>query len=173
MPVPILSIVGRSSSGKTTLLENLIPVLKTRGYKVATIKHNLHDFEIDQPGKDTWKHQKAGADTVIISSPLKLAIIEKIEEELSLQELAKKIQEVDLVLTEGFKREQEMKIEVIRGNDQPVCTQKEGLWALVINPESGSGSEVPVSFRNAGLPIFLWNQLEKLVDAIEQEFLRG
>lgn len=72
---PIVSIVGRTNSGKTTLIEKLIPELKKRGYKVGVIKHTKHQFEIDHPGKDTWRMTKAGADTVVIVSDKKLAMI--------------------------------------------------------------------------------------------------
>lgn len=74
MIIPIICVVGRSKSGKTTLLEKLIPELKRRGYRVATIKHHSHPgFEIDVPGKDTWRHAQAGSDHVIISAPDKVA----------------------------------------------------------------------------------------------------
>ncbi|MCU0489929.1 MAG: molybdopterin-guanine dinucleotide biosynthesis protein B, partial [Anaerolineales bacterium] len=77
MTAPILSIIGKSNSGKTTLLEKLIPELRQRGYRVATIKHHAHaGFEIDQPGKDTWRHAQAGSQVVVITAPDKLALIE-------------------------------------------------------------------------------------------------
>jgi len=72
--IPVVSIVGKSNSGKTTLLEKLIPELKRRGYRVATVKHDTHGFEIDRPGKDTWRLAQAGADAVVISSGDKLAL---------------------------------------------------------------------------------------------------
>ena len=80
MTIPILSIVGKSGSGKTTLLEKLIAELKRRGYRVATIKHHAHPgFEIDQPGKDTWRHAQAGSDHVVIAAPDKIASIRRLE----------------------------------------------------------------------------------------------
>ena len=67
--IPIVSIVGRSNTGKTTLIEKLIPELRRRGYRVATIKHNIHGFDIDHEGKDSWRHKKAGARLTVIASP--------------------------------------------------------------------------------------------------------
>ena len=71
--IPIVSIVGKSGAGKTTLIEKMIPELKKRGYRVATIKHDVHGFDIDHEGKDSWRHKKAGAHATIISSPWKVA----------------------------------------------------------------------------------------------------
>ena len=77
--IPVISIVGgKSNSGKTTLLEKLIREAKRRGWRVATLKHDGHGFEMDQPGKDTWRHAQAGADVVAISSPHKVAILESV-----------------------------------------------------------------------------------------------
>lgn len=113
--IPILSIIGKSNSGKTTLLEKLIPELKRRGYRVATIKHHAHaGFEIDQPGKDTWRHAQAGSQVVVITAPDRLALIEQLERELSLDEVAARISGVDIILTEGFKSAGKPAIEVLR-----------------------------------------------------------
>ena len=104
-PIPILSIIGKSGCGKTTLLEKLIAELKRRGYRVATIKHHSHPgFEIDQPGKDTWRHAQAGSDHVIIAAPDKIASIRRLSRPLTLDEIAAEIREVDIILTEGFTR---------------------------------------------------------------------
>ena len=73
--IPIISIVGKSDSGKTTLIEKIIPELNKRGYRVATVKHDVHGFDIDIEGKDSWRHKNSGAHTVVISSPQKIAMI--------------------------------------------------------------------------------------------------
>jgi len=101
---PIICIVGKTGSGKTRLIELLIGELKARGYSVGTVKHHKHnDFEIDFEGKDTWKHAKAGSDTVIISSPTKLAVIKKMNHEASLDEIQSSyLADKDIVLAEGF-----------------------------------------------------------------------
>ena len=112
--IPILSVVGKSDSGKTTLLEGLIRELKQRGYRVGTIKHDAHSFEIDVPGKDSWRHAQAGSDHVVISSPLRVASIRRVEREPQLEELAAGMTDVDIILTEGYKRGNAPKIEVSR-----------------------------------------------------------
>lgn len=112
----VISVVAKSGSGKTTLLEKVIRILKEKNIKLAVIKHDAHSFEMDKPGKDTWKHAQAGADIIAISSPEKFAMIEKRERELSLDEIIERIEGVDLIITEGFKRENKPKIEVFRSD---------------------------------------------------------
>lgn len=112
--IPVVSIIGRSNCGKTTYLEKLIAEMKRRGYKVAVIKHDVHGFEIDRPGKDTWRHAQAGADVVCISSPQKMAMIKKVEQELPLDAVTGYITDVDIIFTEGYKREGRRKVEVFR-----------------------------------------------------------
>jgi molybdopterin-guanine dinucleotide biosynthesis protein B len=110
----VISVVAKSGSGKTTLLEKVIKELKERGIKLAIVKHDTHGFEMDKPGKDTWRHAQAGADIVAISSPEKFALIEKRERELTLDEIVGRIDGVDLIITEGFKKGDKPKIEVFR-----------------------------------------------------------
>jgi molybdopterin-guanine dinucleotide biosynthesis protein MobB len=118
--IPIVSIVGRSKSGKTTLIERLIPEFIKRGYRVATIKHHGKDFQIDHEGKDSWRHKEAGAHKVAISSPQKVALIEDCSQELSLAELAARfIRGADIIIAEGFKRDRHPKIEVFRQGTHP------------------------------------------------------
>jgi molybdopterin-guanine dinucleotide biosynthesis protein B len=115
MTIPILSIVGKSGSGKTTLIEKLVAELKRRRYRVATIKHHSHPgFEIDYPGKDTWRHAQAGSDHVIIAAPDKIASIRRLEHELSLDAVAATITDVDVILTDGFKQGGKPTLEVVR-----------------------------------------------------------
>jgi len=130
--VPIISFVGRANSGKTTFLVKLIQELKQRGYRVAVLKHHHGDFEFDRPGKDTWLHAEAGADIVMISSPSKMAMIKKIEQELSLKELVLYASGVDLIITEGYKHENASKIEILRSaiSKEPVCNETD-LLAIV------------------------------------------
>jgi len=113
--IPVLTIVGKSKSGKTTLLEKLIPELKHRGFRIATVKHHTHPgFEIDHPGKDTWRHAQAGSDYVILASPDKIAWIRRLDKELSLDEITETVSGVDLVLTEGYKSAGKTALEVVR-----------------------------------------------------------
>lgn len=146
---PILSVVGRSDSGKTTFLEKLIPELKALGLRVAVIKHDRHGFEMDRPGKDTWRIRQAGADAVMISAPTQMALIRSgLERELSLDELAALVEgSVDLVLTEGYKSGDKLKIEVSRraiADGQLLCGPEELLAVVADGPR-------PVDIPHFGL----------------------
>ncbi len=112
----ILGIVGWSGSGKTSLVTRLIPVLIARGLEVSTLKHAHHDFDVDQPGKDSHAHRHAGAAEVMISSGRRWALMHELrdEPELSLDALIARMTPVDLLLIEGFKTEAHDKIEVFR-----------------------------------------------------------
>jgi len=113
--VPVISFVAaKSGTGKTTLLEKVVRLLKADGIRLAVIKHDAHRFEIDQPGKDTWRFWQAGADVVAISSREKTAVIEKTAGEKALDDIIATLPAVDLILTEGFKRAGKPKIEVLR-----------------------------------------------------------
>jgi molybdopterin-guanine dinucleotide biosynthesis protein B len=112
--IPIISVVGKSGVGKTTFLEKLIVELKRRGRRVATIKHDVHGFEIDQPGKDSWRLAQAGSDSVVIASSQRLALIKRLNKEMPLGEIAALLTDVDIILTEGYKRGDAPKIEVSR-----------------------------------------------------------
>jgi molybdopterin-guanine dinucleotide biosynthesis protein B len=130
---PIISIVGKSNVGKTTFLEKLIRELKGRKYRVAVIKHDAHGFDIDHPGKDTWRMAQAGSDIVMISSPNKMAMIKKTDKELTLDQLRARISdEVDIVLSEGYKNNNKPKIEISRAelSSELLCS-KEEMLALV------------------------------------------
>ena len=130
--IPIVSFVSACSGvGKTTLLEKVVVILKQRGLRLAVIKHDAHRFEMDHPGKDTWRLAQAGADVVAISSPEKVALLEKVPSEKSLDEVAAMIFGVDLILTEGFKQGGKPKIEVYRAELQkPLASLAEELLAI-------------------------------------------
>lgn len=162
---PIICIVGRSETGKTTLLEKLIRDLVGRGYRVGTVKHAAKDFDIDQDGKDSWRHKRAGAHAVIVSSPAKIAIVKDTTRDQPLNSLSSQyLHDVDIVLTEGYKREKKPKIEVVRGliYSKPVCTGDENLVAIV--------SDIPI---DVGVPRFDLDDATALTDFIEKEFLKG
>jgi molybdopterin-guanine dinucleotide biosynthesis protein B len=130
---PVVSFVGNSGVGKTTFLEKLIREFKSRGYRVAAIKHDAHKFEIDYPGKDSWRLTQAGSDVTIISSRDKMALIERPETERDLSDIVDMIAgRVDIVLTEGYRGAAACKIEVSRCAHSHVLTARlDDLIAIV------------------------------------------
>ena len=112
----IFGLAGWSGSGKTTLMAALIPELVARGVAVSTVKHAHHAFDIDQPGKDSWRHRQAGAREVMIASARRWALMHELGDgpEPSLEALLLQMSPVDLVLVEGFKRHSHRKVEVYR-----------------------------------------------------------
>jgi len=113
--VPVLSIVGRSNSGKTTLVEKLIARLSAQGLRIATIKHSHHQPEMDAPGKDSWRHKQAGAATSFLIGPQQMMMVADIQEQLNPNLLASRYCDgFDLVLVEGYNSLPGAKIEVVR-----------------------------------------------------------
>lgn len=164
MKTPIVSVVGTSDSGKTTLLERLIPELKARGYKVAVVKHDVHGFEMDREGKDSWRLKQAGADAVIVSSPKRIGLIQDVEKDHSLEELRDRfLLEVDLILSEGYKRGIHPKVEVYRKDRgrELICTEQDNLLAVA--------SDVPLPL---GVPCVDIDDPKALADLIEERILR-
>ena len=131
----VVSFVAASSnSGKTTLIEKIVSILKGRGLRVAVIKHASGGFDLDKPGKDSWRFQQVGADTVILVGPDRLALMKKIEHGPSLEELGQLAGDVDIVLYEGFKESAKNKIEVFRhgfSGEYPLSLYDPSYLALV------------------------------------------
>jgi len=168
--LPIVAIVGKSQSGKTMLVEQLIRELKKRGHRIAALKHSHCGIEIDHPGKDTWKFTQAGSDTVCISSPDKLAFIKNLNRELKVEEITPILgSEFDLVLAEGFKKSEIRKIEVHRKElgDDLICSPEE-LSAIVT--DSPTDTLIADGFK---LPVFRWSDTAAIADFIEKNFLRA
>ena len=161
---PVISVVGKSDAGKTTLLERLVPELTARGHRVGTIKHDVHGFDIDHQGKDSWRHKQAGAHTVSISSPNKVAIIKDVDEEETIDRLAMTyFKDVKLILTEGYKKENKPKIEVFRStvHREPLCKRDDNLIAVM--------SDTPLDL---GVPRFELDDIRGIADFVENRFLR-
>ena len=163
--IPIVSIVGRSNTGKTTLIEKVIPELRRRGYRVATIKHNIHGFDIDHEGKDSWRHKKAGARLTVIASPHSVAVVEDTDRDYELEELrVRYIRDVDIILSEGFKMNPHPKIEVVRSGMKHdlICSAEDNLIAVA--------SDVQV---DRGVPCLDINDVDGIANLIEDKFLKG
>ena len=157
----IICIVGRSQSGKTTLIEKLIPELKHRGYRVGTIKHSHHIFDFDKSGKDSWRHKDAGAETVIIASPGKIAMV-KNDHQGTLDGLQNFFDDLDLVITEGYKKESKPKIEVVRSARHAEALLKDDRHLVAVVTDVDLTMEIPV---------FGLDDIDQLADFIEQNFL--
>lgn len=167
MKVPVVSFVAKSGTGKTTLLEKVIIELKRRCYRVGVVKHDAHNFDIDHPGKDSYRLTMAGADTTLISSPAKLAIIKKHVEPPSIEEVIETyFTDVDIVLTEGFKKSAFPKIEVHR---------KERSSSLLCRGEEHDPSLVAVVSDislNLDVPVFDIDSAAEIASFLEENFLK-
>jgi molybdopterin-guanine dinucleotide biosynthesis protein B len=115
----VFGLAGYSGSGKTTLMVRLLPLIVDQGLSVSTIKHAHHDFDVDQPGKDSYEHRNAGATEVMVSSAKRWALMHehRAQPEADLDVLLRQMTPVDLVLVEGFKRDRHDKLEIVRGDD--------------------------------------------------------
>ena len=161
--ITTISVVGWHNVGKTAFVERLIAALKTRGMRVATVKHSRDDFDIDHPNTDTWRYRRAGSDVVVISAPGRVAMIEEREEEATLEEIIGRLPgRIDLVVTEGFKRLPLPKIEVTtrwawesEGRITP-----EGLLLAIV-----SDDEIPGA---GGVPRFRHDDVEGVVGLLER-----
>lgn len=160
--VPVISIVGKSGVGKTTALEKVIREIKRRGYKVGTVKHDTHGFDVDRPGKDSWRHAKAGSDAVVISGPRKMALIRQLESEVPLDDIVPLMGDLDLVITEGYKKGDKPKIEI---------TRRERGTQLLCRPDEliGIMADYPVDMP---VPQFSLEDAAGVVDLLERLYLR-
>lgn len=158
---PLVCIVGKSGTGKTTLIEKLIIELKKRNYKVGCIKHDVHNFDMDKEGKDTYRMAQAGANQVLISNASKLAFLKNLERALTLDEINETFfSDVDIILVEGYKSSDEKKIEIFRKgtHNKRLCKDNE-MIALV----SDKNFNVPC-------PIFGLEDITEITEFIETVF---
>lgn len=156
--VPIVTVIGRSGAGKTTLLEKLISELKRRGRRVGTIKHHSHPgFEIDQEGKDSWRHARAGSQHVVIAAPDRIASYRHLDAELSLDAIAGEMSDVDIILVEGYRGAGKPTVEVVR--------ETTGL-DLISSPGERIAIVTEASIH-AGCPVFGPGDVAELADRLE------
>ncbi len=162
----LVAIVGKSDSGKTTLVEKVVPELVRLGLRVGTVKHDAHSFEIDHPGKDSWRHGQAGAEAYVIASPERLAYIAKLDDELELVDIARRFYEgFDIVVAEGYKRTAPYRVELFRagaGHTEPLCAPGE---AIALVTDADLEHEHTFGLEDAaGLAAFLVARLDALRD---------
>ena len=162
MGIPVITVVGKSKAGKTTLMVKLIAELKRRQYHIGTIKHHSHSgFDIDRPGKDSWQHAEAGSEHVIIAAPDKVASYRLVKRELTLQELTATMSEVDIVLVEGYCSAGFPSLEVTRAPTG---------YTLITDPQQrfAIASDSPLE---VGVPCFDLEDAQSIADLIEERFL--
>jgi len=156
----VLGIVGWSGSGKTTLITRVIPVLTERGIRVATLKHAHHKFDVDQPGKDSYEHRKAGACEVIVSSARRWVQMHEVGDgaEATLAELLAKVSPCDLILVEGFKTDRHPKLEVVRAaaGNAPLHPEDRRIVAIASDR----------AFPGAGIPVVDLNDIPAVADLV-------
>ncbi len=161
----IIGLAGWSGSGKTTLITAVIPVLVKRGLRVATVKHAHHDFDTDQPGKDSWLHRQAGASEVAVVSSRRWAIVHELREEPEppLADILQKLSAVDLVIIEGFKRHAHPKLEVFRADvDKPLLHPDDDCIVAV-------AADAPLS--QATVPVLMLDDIESIANVLQAEAL--
>jgi len=159
---PIVSIVGKSKSGKTTFIEKLIGELKSRGYRVATIKHTPQGMTFDEPDKDSWRHIQAGSEATAITSPDKIVLIKPIAQDVTLGEIVRFFgEDYDIILAEGFKQDDAPKIEVHRKEVGPPLTSIRKLIAIV--------TDEPLETKTRQFP---WQDIKGLADLLEEGFIK-
>ena len=158
---PIVSVCGRSRVGKTTFLVKLIRELTARGYSIGVIKHSVHPFVASEPGRDTWKHSQAGAQAVAFASDSELHISRQLDSEMDVDDIARMLGDVDLVLTEGYKGAHKPKIEISRAarGIELVCRTQE-IIAVV--------SDHPVDLN---VPIFDLDDANGVATLLAERFL--
>ncbi|MBE7638057.1 molybdopterin-guanine dinucleotide biosynthesis protein B [Sneathiella sp. P13V-1] len=162
----IVGISGWSGNGKTTLLVQVIPALIARGYTVSSVKHAHHNFDVDTPGKDSYRHREAGAKEVMVASAARWALMHenREEDEPGIYDLIKHMTPVDILLVEGFKREDFPKIEVWRdeGRGEPLHRNDKTVVAVATNDKN----------LQTSLPVLDLEDAESIADFIVEIFLK-
>jgi molybdopterin-guanine dinucleotide biosynthesis protein B len=156
----VIGMAGWSGAGKTTLLAKLIPGLIARGFRVSTVKHAHHAFDVDQPGKDSHTHRQAGATEVLVSSARRFALVHELRgaAEPTLEELLAKLSPVDLVIVEGFKRAPHPKLEIFRA----------GVGKPLLHPDDphivAVASDVPLPATK--IPVVALDDTDAIIDIV-------
>jgi len=168
-PVIISIVATKSGMGKTTLVEALIKIFKSRNYTIGVIKHNAHKFQIDKEGKDSYRFTEAGADNVIISSSEKLAMVQLLKEEKPIEEIINLFGDLEIVLIEGFKNKNNTypKIEVHRKgiDNNLLCKNSDYITSNFIAVASDENLDV-------NIPILNLNDAVSIADFIENNLIK-
>ncbi len=163
MPIPIVCFVGRSNSGKTTFIERVIPELVRDGYKIATVKHAGHGFDLDTEGKDSWRHKQAGASSVAVLSKGSLALFADMSDEVKIEQVRDRFLDdtYDLILAEGWKNEGYPKIVIVGEQLGEISVSSDGLLAVISNQ--------PLALD---VPVFELNDVSAVAALIMKHFPR-
>lgn len=163
MAVPIVCFVGKSNSGKTTFIERVIPELIRAGYKVATVKHAGHGFDLDTEGKDSWRHKQAGASSVVVLSKGSMAMFADVSDQMKVEEVRDRFLDstYDLIIAEGWKNEGYAKVVIVREQVGEIPISAEGLLAVV--------SDKPIDLD---VPVFALNDAPAVAALIMKHFPR-
>lgn len=165
MSVALLSIVGYSNSGKTTLMEKLVASFTAQGLRIATIKHSHHQPEMDTPGKDSWRHKQAGAEASLLVGPERMLMVSDVHEALNPQLLASRLfADYDLVLVEGYASVAGPKIEVVRAErSQELRCNEDELIAVASD----------IADLDVSVPLLDLNDAQAIMNHIQQWMKRG
>lgn len=147
MEQKVFGLVGWSGSGKTTLVTKLLPELTGRGLSVSTVKHTHHDIEVDKPGKDSFRHRKSGAVEVLITSPVRWALVHELRNtpEPEMTDLIGRMGPVDIILVEGFKSHPYPKLEIHRpSTGKALLADNDETVVAVASDEKITGLDIPV-----------------------------
>jgi molybdopterin-guanine dinucleotide biosynthesis protein B len=161
--VAVISFVGRSNSGKTTLVEKVISGLKARGYRVATAKNVYHRMVFDEPGKDSWRHIQAGSEATVVSSSEKVILIKPVKDTIKLEDVIHLLgEDYDIIIAEGFKQSEVPKIEVHRKEISAPLINLKNLIAIVTN------EPLETEARQ-----FSFDDVDHIIELIEKEIIKS
>ena len=159
---PVVSIVGKSKSGKTAVIERLVQELKSRSYQVATVKHAPLGTSFDEPGKDSWRHIEAGSKATVVSSPDNIVLVKPVSQDTPLEEVVRLLgEDYDIILTEGFKQGGTPKIEVHRKGTGPLLKNIKKRIAIV--------TDEPLETKARQ---FSFEDIKSLADLLERGFIK-